>query len=105
MTDQIILGWSPQAVGQILELPSGARERVENCVELLTRFPRMGYRVRIPGEHMRRFLCGDHWIVHRLEEAQAGETYQEPGVSAAEAPSSEKIAITIKYIRKEMQVT
>jgi len=100
MEEQIILGWSPQAVGQILELPSTARDRVENCVDLLSRFPRMGNRVRIPGEHIRRFLCGDYWIVYRLEETGAGEPIEfEP--RGSEKSFSTRMTITIKYIRPD----
>jgi hypothetical protein len=96
------LGWSPLAMGQFLELPAAALDRVDHCVELIAHFPRMGNRVRSPGEHRRRFLCGDHWIVYRLEETVVGE-FVEPQANKINQKEElpEPIAITIKYIRRD----
>ncbi|MFA5801997.1 MAG: hypothetical protein WC911_05920 [Thermoleophilia bacterium] len=100
MGGNVKLGWSPLAVGQFLELQITDRDRVDKCVELLTRFPRMGYRIRLAGEHMRRFLCGDRWIIYRLEIADAGEPIERKLITAFQIEEHQQPAeITIKYIR------
>ncbi|MHB8181896.1 MAG: hypothetical protein ACYDDR_13895 [Acidithiobacillus ferrivorans] len=61
-------------MGQFLGMAIGEQDRVNDCVEMIGRFPLIGVRlITGAGEHRRRFVCGGFRIVYSLTAAGGGD--------------------------------
>lgn len=98
MERDIRLSWSAFVTAQYLEEDVPARERIDACVNLITRFPLIGTRLVNGTEHSRRFICGGFRIVYDLKETNFVDLNQEPSESVKEA--SKLIEITIKRFKR-----
>lgn len=97
MIDSNRLFWSAQATAQFLELETANKKGVDNCVDLIARFPLIGIKLLLGKsiEH-RRFVCAGFQVIYELRERDSNIDGDR---TSNNEPKSVSFEITVRFIK------